>query len=49
MTQVPLFDHDVDNLAELRGVGDHLAGVDFVSMQSRPREFRSPPPSAGEG
>ena len=27
ITEVPLLDHDVDNLAELRVVGEHLSAV----------------------
>ncbi|HXU06778.1 MAG TPA: ArsA-related P-loop ATPase [Polyangia bacterium] len=31
ITEVPLLDHDVDNLAELRAVGDHLAAARATS------------------
>jgi anion-transporting ArsA/GET3 family ATPase len=50
LTEVPLFEHEIDSLAELRRVGDYLAGGGHVPPQSfLQSEVRSPLPSAGEG
>ncbi len=32
LTEVPLFEHEIDSLVELRRVGDHLAGGEPVNV-----------------
>lgn len=46
ITEVPLLDHDVDNVAELKTIGDHISGAGASSLPA-PVPSGSPSPSGG--